>query len=143
MKPYLSWVCGAGLVVVSFAAVVGMPPSEARPSPSATEIALSDVLFPMALVGMAWAVAALVAGLRRRLRAALSFGVACLLTFELAGYAADRISPEGGWANMGAVAVLFLPFVLGLYATYRRTLAHRRAEATSGTGGGGSARWRP
>jgi hypothetical protein len=127
MKPYLSGVCGACLVVVSFSAVVGMPPSEARPSPSPTEVALSDALFPMALVGMACAVAALVSSLLRRPRAALSFGVACLLTFEAAGYAADRISPEGGWANMGAVAVLFLPFVLGLYATYRRTLAHRGA----------------
>ena len=132
MKPFWSWACGACLVVVSFIALVGMPPSELKPSPSASEILLSDVLFPVALVGMVWAVVALGAGLLRRLRFALYFGAACLLTFEVAGFAADRISPEGGWANMRTVAVLFLPFVLGLYATYRRSLAQRRGDATSG-----------
>jgi hypothetical protein len=132
MKPYWSWLCGAGLVVVSFAAMVGMPPSEAKPSPSATDVVLSDALLPAARVGMAGAVAALGAALLRRRRGALFFGVACLLSFELAGYAADRISTEGGGANMATVALLFSPFVLGLYAGYRRGLGHRHAEAGDG-----------
>jgi hypothetical protein len=65
MRPAWSWVFGLCLVVVSFAALVGMPPSEAKPSPSAAEAVLSEVLFPTARVGMACAVAALAAGAGR------------------------------------------------------------------------------
>jgi hypothetical protein len=119
MRPFWARVCGASLVVVSFLAMVGMPPSELKPDPSELEAWLSRILLPVALSGMAAAVVALGATIVRRPRTASYSGVACLLSFLLAAFAADRISTEGGWANTGVVSVLFLPFVLGLYSIRR------------------------
>lgn len=118
--PVWSWVCGASLVFVSFMGLVGIPPPEAQPAASALDVAMGDLLHPAALFGTACSVLAPGAAVRRRPRGAFAFAVACLLGFVVSGFAGDRISPASRSGNLGAVAVLFVPFVLGLWAEYRR-----------------------
>ncbi len=120
-RPLWSWVCGAGLVFVSLMALLGIPPPEAQPAASALDVVMANLLHPAALFGMACSVLALGAAARRRPRGAFVFAVACLLSFVVSGFAGDRTSPESRSGNLGAVVLLFVPFVLGLWAEYRRS----------------------